>query len=115
MKTIPLLLTGCLLCSYTSAARALNTVPGGHASDPVAAPSPEGIVDDSLPGWTWAVDKEIADPMLRGGSAHALPAGYGGTYTFTGTGVDVYTIKEPAVTVDDRVHKKGELSISIDG
>ena len=51
--------------------------PGGNGGAPAASTSgtvpSDGIIDDSMAGWVFTQDKEIDDPQLHGGSAHALP------------------------------------------
>ena len=104
----------CLLGCVSTPGVADNAPPpgGGTPSTPVPA---DGIIDDAMAGWVFTQDKEIDDPQLHGGTAHALPSGATGTYTFHGTSVEVYTMAGPTVTVDGRAHKLGNLQVSIDG
>jgi hypothetical protein len=74
-----------------------------------------GIIDDTAPGWVWNGMTEYDDPGLYGGQAHAGgPGGYG-SFTFTGTGVEVVGVASPTIQVDGHVHRTGSLKISIDG
>ena len=82
---------------------------------PVTSPVANGLIDDSAPGWVWNGMTEYDDPGLYGGRAHAGgPGGYG-SFTFTGTSVDVVGVSTPEVQMDGRVHRAGLLKVSIDG
>jgi len=80
-----------------------------------ATPANNGLIDDSAPGWVWSGMTEYDDPGLYGSRAHAGgPGGYG-SFTFTGTGVDVVGVAVPQVQMDGHVHRAGSLKVSIDG
>ena len=73
--------------------------------DLVTSPATSGLIDDSAPGWVWSGMTEYDDPGLYGGHAHAGgPGGYG-SFTFTGTGVDIVGVAAPEVQMDGRVHQ----------
>jgi len=75
----------------------------------------DGIIDENAPGWVWRGSVAVSDPMLHGGAAMAGGPNCYGSYTFQGTGVEVFCIKGPAVTADGRAHKSGRIQVSIDG
>ena len=82
---------------------------------PATQPVTSGQIDDFAPGWVWSGMTEYDDPGLYGGRAHAGgPGGYG-SFTFTGTGVEVIGVAAPEVQVDGHIHRSGSMRISIDG
>ncbi len=87
----------------------------GQQTSPIMTPSGGVILDDTQPGWIWNGMVEFQDQGLHGGSAHAGGPGRYGAYTFTGTGIEVFGMKGPVVTVDGRAHRMGSMKISIDG
>jgi len=115
MKVLQVALAIGLWASSSLGVSAVNMTSSPSQGDSALPIPPDGIVDDAMPGWTWSSEKETADPSLHGGSAHALPSGAVCSYTFNGTGVDVFTTQLPAAVVDGRSHKVGMLRISIDG
>jgi len=61
---------------------------------PTFAPGEWIPVDDSDSGWVWSGWEQYRDGQAYGQTAHGSPeAGDYGEYTFTGTGVEVYTWK----------------------
>lgn len=80
-----------------------------------AASTASGTIDDFAPGWIWSGMTEYDDPGLYGGRAHAGgPGGYG-SFTFSGTGVDVVGVSAPNIQMDGRTHRAGSLKVSVDG
>ncbi len=82
---------------------------------PLVTPSGGVVLDDSQPGWIWTGMVEYQDPGLHGGTAHAGGPGRSCAYTFSGTGVEVFGMKGPTVTVDGRAHRMGSVNVFIDG
>lgn len=58
---------------------------------------------------------ELNDNYMYKGSGHVGGPGAYGDYTFSGTGVQVYGISAPTITVDGRSHAMGSASVWIDG
>ncbi len=70
---------------------------------------------DGVAYWTWSGMVDYDDPDLSTGHGHAGGPGTYGAFTFSGTGVDVFAVKSPTVTVAQRAHRTGKVKISIDG
>lgn len=74
-----------------------------------------GVIDDSVPGWTWSGMVEVDDAQFHGGTSHAGGSGANCAYTFNGSGVEIYGMTGPTVTVDGRGHKLGSADVLLDG
>ena len=92
---------------------------GGLAvSKPAAAADLAASTGDSGgagENWIWSHMVDYDDPGLQTGHAHAGGPGSYGVFTFTGSGIDVYGVACPIVTVDQKTHRTGKVKISIDG
>lgn len=70
-----------------------------------------GPVDD----WIWSGMVDYDDPELSTGHGHAGGPGSYGAYTFSGTGIEVYGVRCPVVSLDQKAHRTGKAKVSIDG
>lgn len=92
-----------------------------RALDPAALPvandaSPvAGIVEENVPGWIWRDTVTIEDTLFHGGAAVAGGPNCYGSFTFHGTGVEVFAIAGPAVVAEGRAHKPGRIKVLLDG
>lgn len=88
----------------------------GAPSDPQPTQPTQGdqTVDDADAGWIWSGMESYSDPALHGATGHAGGPGSYGAYTFHGVSVDVYGFSGPALVIDGRAHKTGNMKISID-
>lgn len=72
-------------------------------------------IDDKSDGWTWKGMEEYDDIDLYKGSGHAGGPGTYTDYTFSGTGVVVYGMSAPSITLDGASHVMGSVNVWIDG
>jgi len=98
----------CLLASNQPYCYA-DTVPS------TTSPQASGVVDDGVPGWTWSGMVEVGNPEFHGGTSHAGGSGSNCAYTFKGSGVEIYGMTGPTVTVDGHGHKLGSADVLLDG
>jgi len=84
------------------------------AQDPSVVVTSKEMTDTNAPGWVWNGMDTYEDSQLSRGAGKAGGSGFG-AYTFNGTGIAVYVMKAPNVTIDGRVHKMGRLRVLIDG
>lgn len=80
-----------------------------------SAQSTESVVDDGDSGWIWSGLSPIEDVQLSNGTGHAGGFGSYGAYTFKGTGVKIYGMRAPSISIDGQAHKMGKVKVSIDG
>lgn len=85
-----------------------------NQADQSGIPGP-GVVEDASPGWVWTGMSATSNPDFSNGAAHAGGIGASGSITFAGTGVEVYSMTGPSISVDGKAHKMGTLNVSIDG
>ena len=69
----------------------------------------------NAPGWTWHNMTAYDDPSLTNSTGLAGGPSADGAYTFHGTGVILYGVTGPYVSVDGRRHRTGSVRLSIDG
>jgi len=111
-QTIPMRLTTGMLFAFV----VLSSISPVSADTVITQSQPVAVViDDTAPGWIWTQGEEIENSLLYGGSAHTLPPGSQGVYSFSGTGVKIYTMAGPAVSIGDYSHRLGNLDVYIDG
>lgn len=100
----------CVVATLTLAIFTAST-----AMSQAASSAGNGTIDGFAAGWMWSGMGEVDDSALAGGRAHGGgPGGYG-SYTFTGTGVEVWGIAGSTAMVDGQERHLGSLKISIDG
>jgi len=80
----------------------------------IASPSAPAASSQAL-GWTWSGMVDYPNQLIANGAGHAGGPGSFGALTFQGASVDVYCVKGPTVTVDQRAHRTGKVKITLDG
>jgi hypothetical protein len=88
------------------------------AADPAfsgSTSSSASVVDDGDAGWVWSGLSAIEDAQLSNGTGHAGGFGSYGAYTFKGTGVKIYGMRGPSISIDGQSHKMGRVKVTVDG
>ena len=105
MKIVPFAVIAAFLCACPISLYAVQA--------DIAAPS--APAQAAALGWTWSGMVDYPNQLIANGVGHAGGPGSFGALTFQGSSVDVYCVKGPTVTVDQRAHRTGKVKISLDG
>jgi hypothetical protein len=85
------------------------------AQEPAQPPLAGAVtIDSANSGWTWAGMTPYDDPECLNGAGRAGGPGTTASYTFDGTGVDLYVIRGESIAVDGRLHKVGRIAVKLD-